>query len=204
MLITWRARKTLVVFPLAAFGLAALVLAFSLRALLRREGAGVTIGTLLVGGFACWVGLDELSLVHVVAGKLAVRRPFQRHHLEVSECALGIRYKSGSRSARYVVYATDGENRADLGEWSSERGAERGRGRISRVLFEPGPLRETRAQQEVERVEQAWRAETEKISRVIDAYYQSPAWKRLPYVIGAGLAVYVIGMMLHFYFSGPR
>jgi hypothetical protein len=101
-----------------------------------------------------------------------------------------------------VLFATDGEASTDLGSWGSERAAERARQRVGSALFEPSHEACSRATREVAGVEREWRAQHEKAQAVIDAYYQSPTWKRMPYVIGIGLALYVAGMLLYQYFTG--
>ena len=200
MLLTLRARKTVVVLPLLLLLLGSGILVGGALTWSRQQGYGAVIGGLLFGGLVLWAALDELVLVSVEQGKLRAAGPWRRASIEASQCALGIRCESGSRSVKYVVFASDGSGLMDLGTWGSERGAERGRKRFTAALLEPSHRPSPQAERDVSQIEDEWRTHQQQAKATIDAYYQSSTWKRMPYVIGIGLAVYVLGVALYQYF----
>jgi hypothetical protein len=201
VLLTSRARRAVVVFPLLLLLLGSGILIGGALTWSRQQGYGAVIGGLLFAGLVLWAGLDELVLVSVEQGRLRAAGLWRRSSLEAGKCCLGIRCESGSRSVKYVVFASDGAGLVDLGTWGSERGAARGRERMATALFEPSHRPSAQAARDVAQIEDEWRAQQQRAKATIDAYYRSSTWKRLPYVIGIGLALYVVGMALYLYLT---
>lgn len=201
VLVTSRARRTVVVLPLLMLLLGSGILIGAALTWSRQQSYGAVIGGLLFAGLVLWAGLDELMYVRVEQGRLRAAGLWRRGSLDASGCALGIRCESGSRSVKYVVFASDGRGRLDLGTWSREGGAARGRERLASSLFELSHRESAQAERDVARIENEWRAQQRQAKATIDAYYQSSSWKRLPYVIGIGLTIYVIGVAIYQYLT---
>jgi hypothetical protein len=199
VLLTSRARRAVVVVPLLLLLLGGGILIGSALSWSRQQSYGARIVGLLFAGLVLWAGLDELVFVRVEQGRLRAVGLWRRGNLDASGCALGIRCESGSRSVKYVVFASDGRGRLDLGTWSSERGAARGRERLAAALLAPSHRESSQAERDVARTENEWRAQQRQVKATIDAYYQSSTWKRLPYVIGIGLTLYVVGVAIYHY-----
>ena len=189
--------------PLLLFGFALAMLAGAIGALLKQSGWGAVIGLGLFGAFVLWMAVSDLATLRIQDRALRIWGLFRYRQLEAEACAFGVRLQSGSRSSRFIVFATDGQASADVGDWGTERGARRGIERLSEALYGDVPRRGSeRAEREVEQVERTWKATLSVAQKTVDSYYQSPAWRRGKYTIVGLIVAYAIGMLLYQYFSG--
>ena len=202
MLLTSRARRTVVILPLLVLTFASVMGGVAVSAFFKGSW-GVVIGCGLFSSFCFWMAFDALVVLRVDGGALRLWGPFRRRELRAEACTFGVRLQAGARSSRYVVFGTDAQASVDLGEWQTERGARRGIQRLQQALYGDAPRSpSTRAEREVEQVERAWQATMAEAQKSVDAYYQSPAWRRGKYLVIGLVVTYVVGMMLYQYFSG--
>jgi hypothetical protein len=185
------------------FAFALGLLAAATAALLKQSGWGSVVGLGLFGGFVLWIALTELATLHIQDRALLLWGPFRRQRIDSDACAFGVRLQSGSRSVRYIVFATDGQTSIEVGNFATERGARRSIGRLSETLYGDVPRRGSdRAQREIEQVERTWKANRTEAQNTIDAYYKSPGWRAGKYIVIGVVVAYSIGMSLYLYFSG--
>jgi hypothetical protein len=203
VLLTSRARQTVVVFPLLLFGFGTGMTLVAVNGLLRQAGWGMVLGVGLFGGFVLFLAVGELAVVRLADHRLRLWGVLRRRELLAGACAFGVRLQTGSRSSRYIVFVTDGEASEDVGEWSTERGARRGIERLSETLYGTTVRSGSEtAQRVVVQIEAAWKATVAKAQKAVDAYYQSPGWRIGKYLIVGLIVSYSIGMMLYQYFAG--
>jgi len=204
MLLVSRSQRAALHLPLALLLIGGVAFVVGLFALVRGGGTPAAVGTLFGTG-VLWLGLSELIFAHVDRGTLTVRGAVRRSELHAQQCQLGVRLKSGSRSASYVVFVTDGRASAELGEWITERGARRGAERLASALL-AGLVMENdeRARVAVQAVESEWKDQIATAERAAAAYYRSPVWKRTHYLVVAIVVTYVIGMAIYACLSGKR
>lgn len=147
--------------------------------------------------------LGELAVVGLADHRLRLWGLLRRRELLAASCAFGVRLQTGSRSSRYIVFVTDGQASEDVGEWSTERGARRGIEKLSETLYGTTTHggSET-AQRMVVQIESDWKATVAQAQQTVDAYYQSPAWRRGKYLIIALIVTYSIGMAAYQFLSG--
>jgi len=203
VLLTSRARQTAVVFPVLLFGFGIGMTLVAVNGLLQQAGWGMVLGVGLFGGFVLFLALGELAVVTLADHRLRISGLLRRHELLAAPCAFGIRLQTGSRSSHYIVFVTDGEASADVGEWSTERGARRGIEKLSETLYGTATHGGSdAAQRVVVQTESAWKTTVARAQQTVDAYYQSPGWKIGKYLIIGLIVSYSIGMLLYQYFSG--
>jgi hypothetical protein len=203
MLLTSGQRKAVLVLPVLLFVFATGMGVVTVGAFLSGPSWGAVIGCGLFASFVFWMAFDELALVRVDGATLRVWGPFRRRELRAQGVAFGVRLQAGSRSSRYVVFASDGQQRVDIGEWQTQRGARGGVERLSRALYGNDPRTpNARAVREVEGVEREWQATLSEAQSKVDEYYKSPGWRRSKFIVLGVLVAYVIGMMLYQYFTG--
>ncbi len=175
----------------------------AVNGLVRQAGWGMVLGTGLFGGFVLFLALSELAVLTIADHRLRVRGLLRRNELLAAACAFGIRLHTGSRSSHYIVFVTDGQASADVGEWSTERGARRGVEKLSETLYGTAAQSgSAAAQRQIAQIEGAWKATVAKAQESVDAYYRSPGWRWGKYLIIGLVVTYSIGMLLYQYFSG--
>src|SRR5690348_13862734 len=119
MLFALEGRKRAWVVPLLPFCFGAAMLLVAGNAIRQGGHWGLVAGAGAFAAFVLWMALDELCALRVDAGELRLWGPFRRRKLRAAACVLGVRVHTGSRSVSYVVFVTDGEANADLGEWAT-------------------------------------------------------------------------------------
>jgi hypothetical protein len=201
MLLTLRSRRAALNLPLLLSAFAIGLGAAAAGALAKGPNWGAVVGCGLLAALVAWMALDALALVRVEASSLHVWGPLRRQLLSADACAFGVRLNAGARSSRYVVFATDGRQSVDIGEWQTERGARGGVTRLSRALGIEVPRAPSAATREVERVERTWQASLGEAQQKIDAYYKSPGWRRGKYILVGLVLAYSIGMLLYLHFT---
>lgn len=169
--------------------------------LLRREG--LSLPTVMVGVTAFVVSFWATFTFRVVwreGDTLLVRGFGGKETFDARRAAFGIAATYGTRSGpTYTVYVTEGDRRQDIGEYHSRRVLPVHQA-LSECLLELDDGRGAHARKRTEREIERWMAQEDAARATVDAYYQSPAWKRLPILIGVGLALYLLGMgaFIHF------
>lgn len=169
---------------LFAFGVAFLV--FSLP---ERLIAGV-----LLGAGAVAMAAGEFRVLTSVDDRLVIRGLRRRLVLDRAETAFGVRLQTSWRSARYIVVSTDGFVSDEVAEFVSEGNARRAIARLEASL-ETTPGR--RAAAFVRAIEKPWQANVAEGQKIIDAYYTSPAWRRVKYGVIGLVIVYSLAMLLY-------
>jgi hypothetical protein len=191
------------VFPLLLFGFGTGMALVAVNGLVRQTGWGMVLGVGLFGGFVLFLAISEFSVVRVADHRLRVWGVLSRRELPAVSCAFGVRLQTGSRSSSYIVFVTDGEASADVGMWSTERGARGGIERLSVALY--GTAQQSgsvKAQRVIAQVEGPWKATVAQAQKAVDAYYQSPAWRRGKYLIIGLIVTYSLGMLAYQFFTG--
>lgn len=197
MLLTLRARRTVLVVPLWV-GLGALVCsALSVHEVLRGVEWQVLASSGVFALALGWLAVTELVVISVEQGVLRVWRFGQQRRLSAPDVALGVRLRPGVRATEYLVFASDGDLSCDLAKHLFLRRARRSVERIGQALFEPGHLPSAGAAHAVQAQELAWQASAEQTQRIVDEYYRSPAWKWWKRWLIAVVSTYVIGMALY-------
>ena len=184
MLITRPRRAWSVPILLFAFGVVFLV--FSLP---ERLIAGV-----LLGAGAVAMAAGEFRVLTSVDDRLVIRGLRRRLVLDRAETAFGVRLQTSWRSARYIVVSTDGFVSDEVAEFVSEGNARRAIARLEAAL-ETTPGR--RAAAFVRAIEKPWQANVAEGQKIIDAYYTSPAWRRVKYGVIGLVIVYSLAMLLY-------
>ncbi len=205
MLLVWPTQRSGLFVPFLMLFAGGGLLSFAVVFALRGPGLGTALVTALFGGAMLWAALAELIFVRVSGDRLLVRGPLRRGDFRRERCALGVRLQAGGRSSHYVVFVTDGENRADLGQYATERGAERGVERLTSALMggnvhAPGG----KARSEVAATEAEWHGDVARTEQVLAEYYRSPRFRRTPYVVAGVVVLYVLGMAIFAYLSGKK
>lgn len=175
----------------------------SMGALLQASGAGQIWGGLigvLLGGGSVVLGIGSCRLLRAGGDELVVSGLGKRVSLERTAAAFGVRLQSGGRSSRWIVFVTDGQSSDELGDWFSEQGARRAITRLERALLPPAdphhrPL--ARAKRQVAAIEREWQAPLAEAQKTVQAYYDSPAWRRAKYGVVGLVIAYSIGMMIY-------
>jgi hypothetical protein len=196
MIVTLQARRSAWVVPvLLSIASLSLVVA-TVAAILSAKSWGAVLVAAVFAALICWTALSELLRIEVRDGRLMVRGIWRSNMLEASRVALGVRLRSGSRSARFTVFISDGRGRADVADFGSEAASRRAVERLRSALLEPTHVPAASAVREVEAVEREWQAQLAQTMQVVNAYYQSPTWRRAKYAVIAVLVLYVVGMAL--------
>lgn len=209
MLLVWPAERAALFVPVLLLGAGGVLLGSAVVIGFRGSGVGTALPTALsvalFGAAILWTGLAELLFIRVRGDKLLVRGPLGRREFAVRRCALGVRLRASTRSAHYWVFVTDGENRADLGEYATERGAERGVERLTSALWGSRTDASTdEARSDAVAVEAEWRRAEAQTQRVLADYYRSPRWRRTPFVVAAALLLYVLCLAALGYLSAKK
>ncbi len=202
MLLASSSRRTVLVLPLLLILASCAILAFSVLTRIDGKAWSATLGLAVFGGLVGWAALSELAVVSVAQGSLRVRGLGRRSELDAGRVAFGVQLRSGSRSARFVVFASDGNGRVDVADWASEAAARRGVQRLSAALLAPTHLPADSALRDVQSVELEWQAGMAKAMDVVNSYYQSASWRRVKVGVIVVLVCYVLGTAGYAFFTG--
>ena len=201
VLLISRSRRSVLYAPALALAGSAAATVFFLMALIDPQGTRPVIGNLL--GLAVFAGITwlfaaDVAMVSVEGDRLVLRSLGSRRSVLTAAARIAVLFKPGGRFPKFGLMLTDGEAMAELGEWTTERAAERTAARIEAAFgLDDGAPARKKAARHVETMELRWRKEVESGQRVIDAYYQSPAWRRAKYGVPLLVLLYLIGMGIY-------
>ena len=197
MILLSRSRRRALHVPVLYFVIALFLGA--LDALLLRE-KGPAGGSIALGLFAlAMLGLAVYTtrVVRREADEIVVRSLAQRFVFDARRAAFGVSVSYGGRSGpTYTVYLVEAGRRADIGEYGSRRVLVAHRD-LTETFLEAaaaGEAYRSPARDSTSREMETWMAQEDAAKATVDAYYQSPAWRRLPLIIGVGLALYLLIM----------
>ena len=168
------------------------------RALAASPSRGAVVAALLAGGMLVYV-VSSFKLVRARAHTLVLRSLFGREVFDARASAFGVTASYNGRSgATYTVYVTDGPRRSDIATYTSRR-ALGAADRLTATFTVANRGGSAEARGVVAREIAAWKAQEDETMRQVNAYYASPAWRRLPIFIGVGVALYlaVMGVVMY-------
>lgn len=158
--------------------------------LTNEASRGPVSMAVLAGGMLVYV-IATLRTVRARGHTLRVRALGSTTTFDARAAAFGVSASYGGRSgASYTVYVTDGMRRSDIVAYGSRR-ALKAAERLTDVFAVANPGGSCEARGLVAREIAKWKAQEDESMRQVNAYYASPAWKRMPIYIGVGLALYV-------------
>lgn len=183
----------------------ALLLAPAAGVALRHDG--LTSGTAMLGAGAIAVSLWcalSFRLLSRQDDTLLVRSLRGRQTFDARRAAFGIDATYSAKAGpTYTVFVTEGDRRQTIGDYHSRRVLAAHQA-LSEALLELTDGHPSKAQNRNARAIERWVAQEDAARATVDAYYQSPAWKRLPIFIGVGLVLYLLGMATFIHFRQGR
>jgi hypothetical protein len=206
VLIVSRSGRFALFVPVTFVTLGVFAAAPATHSLVTQPTVKAGVGTLIAALFCVFIAA-QIRFIRRDGDQVVVRALFEQRTVSSRASVLGVRVSYGARGGtNYIVYARDAGRRADLAEYWAVGPADRAVARLERALFDAADVDDparAEGRSYVDGQRRQWEGAAATARAQVDAYYRSPVWRRMPYVIAGLLALYLVAVGLYQWLATP-